>query len=118
MTVSEIACKLVMSEKNVQSYIPYSRGMYGGDASPDAIRSGEYRKRMKHAAKKMHSRNGRGEVMKDDMKSDENYLSEHSDTVEHENIYEARKLLQRNSFSFSLLCKEHASINKYVKKLQ
>lgn len=91
MTVSEIAHKLVMSEKNVQSYIPYSRGMYGGDASPDAIRSGEYRKRMKHAAKKMHSRNSKGEVMKDNIRSGEEYLSEQPDAVEHENTYEKEK---------------------------
>ena len=91
MTVSEIAHKLVMSEKNVQSYIPYSRGMYGGDASPDAIRSGEYRKRMKHAAKQMHSRNSKGEVMKDNIKSGDENISEQLDAVERENTYEKDK---------------------------
>lgn len=51
-TVPEIAKELMISEKNVQSYMPYSRGQYGGsDKSNDAIRSGEYRERMQNAAK-------------------------------------------------------------------
>ncbi len=52
LTVSQIADKLVISEKNVQSYMPYSRGQYGGeDRSNEAIRSEEYRGRMQTAAK-------------------------------------------------------------------
>jgi len=49
-TTKEIAEELCMSEKNVQSYIPYSRGAYGGEKSNDAARSEEYRERMKKAA--------------------------------------------------------------------
>ncbi|MCR5650066.1 MAG: hypothetical protein K6F86_02655 [Lachnospiraceae bacterium] len=49
-TTKEIAQELCMSEKNVQSYLPYSRGAYGGKRSNDAERSEEYRKRMKSAA--------------------------------------------------------------------
>ncbi len=49
-TTKEIARELCMSEKNVQSYLPYSRGAYGGTKSNDAERSEEYRKRMKSAA--------------------------------------------------------------------
>ena len=52
-TVAEIAKALVITEKNVQSYMPYSRGQYGGeDRSNEAIRSEEYRERMQIAAKK------------------------------------------------------------------
>lgn len=51
-SVAEIAEELVISEKNVQSYMPYSRGQYGGeDRSNEAIRSEEYRGRMQQAAK-------------------------------------------------------------------
>lgn len=50
MSVKEIANELCMSEKNVQSYMPYTRGAYGGTKSNDAERSGEYRDRMKQAA--------------------------------------------------------------------
>ena len=44
-TTKEIAAELYMSEKNVQSYLPYARGMYGGEKSDDAIRSEQYRER-------------------------------------------------------------------------
>src|SRR5699024_8528589 len=51
-SVAEIAEELVISEKNVQSYMPYSRGQYGGeDRSNEAIRSEEYRGRMQQEAK-------------------------------------------------------------------
>ena len=49
-STKEIAEELCMSEKNVQSYLPYSRGAYGGEKSGDATRSKEYRERMKVAA--------------------------------------------------------------------
>ena len=52
-TVPEIARTLVISEKNVQSYVPYSRGMYGGERTDTAKRSDAYRKRMRKAAEKM-----------------------------------------------------------------
>lgn len=49
-SVKEIAKELCMSEKNVQSYLPYTRGAYGGAKSLDAKRSDDYRKRMEQAA--------------------------------------------------------------------
>lgn len=56
-TVSEIAEELYLSEKNVQSYMPYSRGLYGGEErSDEAIRSEEYRDRMRKAAKNQVNR--------------------------------------------------------------
>ena len=49
-TTKEIAEELCISEKNVQSYLPYSRGAYGGEKSNEAERSKEYRDRQKKAA--------------------------------------------------------------------
>src|SRR5690554_4207200 len=47
LSVSEIAKQLFISEKNVQSYIPYSRGQYSKDQrSNEAVRSEGYRERM------------------------------------------------------------------------
>ncbi len=47
LSTAEIAKQLHISEKNVQSYLPYRRGQYGGDSrSSDAVRSEEYRERM------------------------------------------------------------------------
>ena len=53
-TVSEIADTLFISEKNVQSYLPYTRGMYGGEQSNDAQRSVQYRSRMKNVEQNMN----------------------------------------------------------------
>lgn len=51
MTTEEIADTLYMSVKNVQAYMPYERGVYGGEElSKEAIRSDKYRNRMKKAA--------------------------------------------------------------------
>lgn len=51
-SVKKTAEELVISEKNVQSYMPYSRGQYGGeDRNNETIRSEEYRGRMQQAAK-------------------------------------------------------------------
>lgn len=51
MTTEEIADKLYMSVKNVQAYMPYERGIYGGEeVSKEAIRAEKYRNRMKKAA--------------------------------------------------------------------
>ncbi len=61
-TTKEIAQELFMSEKNVQSYIPYSRGAYGGEKSNDAERSGEYRARMKNAAANQASITESGDI--------------------------------------------------------
>lgn len=53
LSTEEIAEKLHMTVKNVQAYIPYSRGVYGNSSSNDAEWSSEYRKRMKLAAQRM-----------------------------------------------------------------
>lgn len=51
MTTEEIAATLYMSVKNVQAYMPYERGVYGGEeVSKEAIRSDKYRNRMRKAA--------------------------------------------------------------------
>ena len=51
MSTEAIADALYMSVKNVQAYMPYERGLYGGDElSKEAIRSDKYRNRMKQAA--------------------------------------------------------------------
>ena len=63
MTVPEIAEALCLSEKNIQSYLPYTRGQYVGEnRSNTAIRSSIYRERMHMAAnnqivKKAHMNN-------------------------------------------------------------
>ena len=49
-TTKEIAEVLCISEKNVQSYLPYTKGMYiKGEGSDDALRSKRYRERNKNA---------------------------------------------------------------------
>ena len=56
-SVKQIAEQLYMSEKNVQAYLPYSRGAYGNQTrTSDAIRSEEYRLRCKnsHANQVIH----------------------------------------------------------------
>lgn len=64
LTTEEIANTLYMSVKNVQAYMPYERGVYGGEElSPEAIRSDKYRNRMKHAAAMQVVKKGlKGEV--------------------------------------------------------
>lgn len=50
-STEEIAQMLHMSIKNVQAYMPYERGLYGGEEqSLEAVRSNKYRRRMKAAA--------------------------------------------------------------------
>lgn len=50
LSVKEIAQQLYMSEKNVQAYLPYARGTYGGpDKTAEAVRSAAYRERLKNA---------------------------------------------------------------------
>lgn len=50
LSVAEIVKQLFISEKNVQTYLPYSRGQYGGDnRSDEAVRSEVYRERMQAA---------------------------------------------------------------------
>ena len=54
LTVHEIADKLCVSVKTVQAYLPYTRGQYGGSERTDeAIRSEEYRLRMRTTAEKI-----------------------------------------------------------------
>lgn len=51
LTSEQIADKLYMSIKNVQAYMPYERGVYGGEEqSQESMRASRYRKRMKMAA--------------------------------------------------------------------
>ena len=63
-TVSQIAEALCISEKNVQSYLPYSRGMYGGEQTIEAKRCGQYRARMKSAEEKMNNPERKATEMK------------------------------------------------------
>jgi hypothetical protein len=49
LSVKEIARKLFISEKNVQSYLPYTRGQYKNQRTQDSTKSELYRKRMKFA---------------------------------------------------------------------
>ena len=64
LTTEEIANTLYMSVKNVQAYMPYERGVYGGDElSPEAIRSEKYRNRMKNAASMQVVKRGAKEGM-------------------------------------------------------
>ena len=64
-TVSQIAEALCISEKNVQSYLPYSRGMYGGEQTIEAERCGQYRARMKSAEEKMNNPERKATEMKE-----------------------------------------------------
>src|SRR5574344_2246696 len=51
LSVAEIAKQLFISEKNVQSYLPYSRGQYGVDnRRGEAVRCARYRDRMQVGA--------------------------------------------------------------------
>lgn len=52
LTVKEIAEKLHYTEKNVQAFLPYSRGTYGDGQTIDSVRSKEYRERNQQAAEK------------------------------------------------------------------
>lgn len=53
LSVSEIAEKLHYTVKNVQAFLPYSRGIYGSNPSDDSVYSKEYRERNLHAAEKL-----------------------------------------------------------------
>ena len=77
-SVGEIAEELVISEKNVQSYMPYSRGQYGGeDRSNEAIRSEEYRERMQQAAKnQVTNTEARSKKKEDDIQEQRRLLEE------------------------------------------
>ena len=77
-SVAEIAEELVISEKNVQSYMPYSRGQYGReDRSNEAIRSEEYRGRMQQAAKnQVTNTEARSKKKEDDIQEQRRLLEE------------------------------------------
>lgn len=49
-STQEIAQKLCYTEKNVQAFLPYKRGVYGETQSTDSLRSKEYRERNNQAA--------------------------------------------------------------------
>jgi len=52
-TVKQIAEELHMTEKNVQAYLPYSKGLYGLDKKSDsAVWSDDFRERKRTAARK------------------------------------------------------------------
>jgi len=70
-SVKEIAEILCMSEKNVQSYMPYTRGTYGGTKSDTAERSEAYRNRMKQAAENQVSMQRESAPIKDIKDADE-----------------------------------------------
>jgi len=75
-STKEIAEELCMSEKNVQSYLPYSRGAYGGEKSSDATRSKEYRERMKVAADNQAAmKKNKKDLNETDLKSDSKIIA-------------------------------------------
>ena len=94
MTVAEIAEKLCLSEKNIQSYLPYTRGQYGGENRSDtAVRSGIYRERMRIVAnsqpvKKIRMESmmqGEGETsMKNKIRKVDNVICLHLELVDSE----------------------------------
>lgn len=72
LSTQEIAEKLFMSIKNVQAYMPYSKGLYGNnETSVDAMRSNRYRDRMKKAKELQINKERITKEGEDDMK---NYL--------------------------------------------
>ena len=50
LSTQEIAQKLCYTEKNVQAFLPYKRGVYGDTQSTDSLHSKEYRERNNQAA--------------------------------------------------------------------
>lgn len=68
LTTEEIAKTLWMSIKNVQAYMPYERGLYGGDElSQEAVRADKYRNRMKKAASMQVVKKKKGENISERM---------------------------------------------------
>ena len=58
-STSEIAKELFISEKNVQSYLPYTKGAYGGGSkNDDAERAAKYRSRKRAAVQGIKNLNG------------------------------------------------------------
>lgn len=50
LSTEEIARELSVSVKNVQAYIPYSRGTYGAEETSDSVRSSRYRNKKQFLA--------------------------------------------------------------------
>ncbi len=74
MTTEEIADDLHMSVKNVQAYMPYERGVYGGEMlSGEAKRAERYRSRMKNAAAMQVVKAGNRDLMQE-KKGEENIV--------------------------------------------
>jgi len=62
-STAEIAAALFISEKNVQSYLPYTKGAYGnGTKNDDAERAAIYRDRKRNAEEGIKQLNGSSEV--------------------------------------------------------
>lgn len=58
-STAEIAKELFISEKNVQSYLPYTKGAYGdGSKNDDAERAAKYRSRKRAAVQGIKNLNG------------------------------------------------------------
>ena len=53
MSISEIAEWLGKDEKTIQTFLPYSRGLYGRGETTESVKSKEYRDRMQTAATNM-----------------------------------------------------------------
>ena len=62
LTTSQIAAQLCTTEKAVQQYLPYSRGLYGGERTGEATRSLEYRQRIAIARERVIRPRSRGEI--------------------------------------------------------
>ncbi|MDO5332009.1 MAG: hypothetical protein Q4E99_04945, partial [Bacillota bacterium] len=63
LTTEEIANQLGLTVKNVQQYIPYSRGLYAEKNTSDSIRSSIYRGRKKEAAQNIKGTYEMGEII-------------------------------------------------------
>ena len=53
MTIPEIAELLGKDEKTIQTFLPYSRGLYGRNETIESVKSKDYRDRMQAAATNM-----------------------------------------------------------------
>ena len=65
LSVKAIAARLYMSEKNVQAYIPYSKGAYGKETY-DAVMSRDYRERQQNAAENIRAMKGSAIIQVED----------------------------------------------------
>jgi len=106
-SVREIAKELCMSEKNVQSYLPYTRGAYGGAKSLDAKRSDDYRKRMEQAANNQVAIKGLEgkELLEADLSKNDNiiFFSEKNQKEETKEPINHRRVPDAYKFRFELV---------------